>query len=907
MTIYFFPDKEGPVFLNPVDNDRSMMDCLVADTGGLVNLLEDLTGLSHTGPTFRRRVCDYYSAMKQWVALHPDNILRRSFMLDELGMATQALTWRDDLRMAGWDFATSATGSRLGALAGIEKFFDAPGLPDRLRKVTAILGKEPADRFRQLRIMIPYDRNLMAPALKELLSLLEERGAIVSITDTATNRDNNIGRIRELLFSGDKRKIRLDEKDRTFRIIRFKDRHEEEEYLVHNKSEATLWINSDNKAFDNRLAADGQPTTGSTVVTRSRIVGLMELLISLYRHPVNISNIVEWLSAPYHPLPGRFRYTLAEQIANHGGYLNEVCLDTVSQYIDGKFEYTGKNSDEEDEAASKRREERRRRGREEKLRLYLPYLESEEQPDLMKSLSALSLWARQRIHSLPDDYDKEMLAVQFNELADGIDNLRLVAEEHGTIGLPPEKLMAWSREILAEITLAQHTAKIGARFTVRSPGDIAGPADSIIWVGLEGMTAPRHDCSFLLPGEREELEKKLRFRSAEIEAEARQALELRPFAMATNSLVITYAEEKGGERITRHPLLLRLKEQIENLDQFTEIGNSEPLKTERYERVENVRREPEYHIEGKERVSWPGIMSASSIEALTMHPFDFFFERILRLRPAGMASLPELGTTLGTVAHAVISKFFTGNGTVTEDSKGELEERFERLLDEAKAEYGAILDLPENRIATEYFRLKLRENMERLITVVSTNRLRVVECEACRRGNFGFTDNEEDDLVGYIDMLLEREDGIPVVFDFKWTTGRKFYRDKLRGNRSVQLEIYSALLTGKRETHVPTAYFLMPEGTLVTTEKWLRGENVEVIDTEITDPLMEKIMNSYRYRRDQILKGGTLEANDMGKLELLAYHIDVKSQGLLPLPEQYDNPGIKETNRFSNYGLFKGL
>ncbi len=138
----------------------------------------------------------------------------------------------------------------------------------------------------------------------------------------------------------------------------------------------------------------------------------------------------------------------------------------------------------------------------------------------------------------------------------------------------------------------------------------------------------------------------------------------------------------------------------------------------------------------------------------------------------------------------------------------------------------------------------------------------------------------------------------------------------LEENRSTQLAVYSELLkdTGRS---VRTGYFLMPRGVLVTADGYFSGRNVEVVEKNNDDDIMRQLINSFRYRRRQLLSG-IVEEGESNPLEELQYEADRLAHQLFPLPEdiredkkeedmKQEDLKVKKENRFSIYRLFKRL
>lgn len=913
-TLYLVPDRDGRAFIAPAGVDASFMDVAVVDTLGLVRYAEDLLGVHRRDDAFNVRLCRYYKLVRKWLDAHPDNVLNDSFRLAHLSTARQMLLWRDALRMAQWDFSCDDCGTRLGALAAIERMERVPGLPDRMIDVVDRLEAADTHRFSDFRILLNVERGVLHPLLRRLLDALERAGATIGLAAYAQDMDSNLSSVRNLLLSGQDKKISLDVQDGTLKVVSFETAYDEAEYIAvcQHDMDATLLINPRAKETDNRLTAQNLPTCGSEITSRSRILNLMSLALSLYDNYLQITKLVEWFTAPVHPLPGRFRYQLAEAIARSGGFLNHDCREIVDRYIAGDYEYPHERDKDLSDKDLRKVQEMRKRDREENVHLYVPYLAPDYRTgeNAERTLSQLAVWARQRVHSLDDD-NREAVAIQLNALADSIDILMLLFSERDEkfdLSLANE----WVRDIPAEITLPQHPAQVGSVFTVSRPWDMVSPASRIVWANMESEEAPDFDCDFLLPFERESISRSATFWSREEETRYRFLNSIMPFLFAADSIVLMYAGKRGGEMIVPHPLITRLKVQVTNLDEFIWHEGISDKRTIAVETVDNSSNASELWFANADRITLPTRMSATGLETLTVYPFDFLFERILNYQTAGLSSLPELHATRGNVAHATIQRLFSPGEEQSGCGAGEIRRRvdsgYEQALQDSINECGAVFMLPENRLALSNLRYQLRKCIESLLDIIEANGLTVNGCET-HYSKFvdlygtGPSEETDDDLHGYVDMKLSDPDGNHVVFDLKWTRSRTYHRGLLEKNRSTQLAVYSELLSGGGGS-VATAYFVMPRGRLISCHPF-QGDNVDRVAQANADDIMTQLINSFRYRREQ-LASGVLEIGERHPIEELAYGRDRAGLDLFPLPEG-DDPGCKAENGFSSYRLFKGF
>lgn len=912
--LFFLPDKGNTVFAAPIKANTCIMDTAIVDLSGLVSFIEKRMGIYNETPSFNERLCHYYIAANSWFKAHPENVVSKSFDLSHLSTARQLLGWRDELKLAGWDFEYEDTKTRLGALAGIESERVVAGFADRLHLLLDAIATR-KHTFVDIEIIVPVELKVLRPSIKKLLQTMKENGARVSVMRYVEDTSNSLGKIRKRLLdvADDKTEMNLTN-DGSLRIMEFETTYHHDQYMAVSNvaSNCDVWINPRSKETDNRLIAINQPTLGSSFTSRSRILEMLPLALSLYDNRLNIYKIVEWLTTPEHPLPKKFRHNLAQAIINTGGFTNETCLDIVKRYIDGEFEYKNGLEEESTEKEIQKRETEGRAKRNEKVATYIPYLNQDM--SVVKAevtLTRLAGWARQRIHTLKEDDGREALAIQLNALADGIDTLMMLFREQGItfdISLATE----WVKDVPMDVQLPHCRAQVGAAYCVSNPSDIVAVASHILWSGMTYTDPQAFDCDFLLPGEVKALTSKAMIWSRQDESRYRYLLSIMPFLLASDKLELAYAVKNQGEVLIPHPIITRLKTLLKCFDIFVEHPNLSHLKTKPVVRVDNRACKTEHKFHYAKAIQLPSMISPTRLETFTMNPFDYLFENILHYESFGLKALATIDVTKGNVAHATIAQLLSpqdGEDRCTAaEARFRFEHQFETAFIDSINNCGAILMLPENKLELEQMHRQLIDCISALIEIIDENKLSVLGCESEAskfvdiHGKGGNT--SDPDLHGRMDMTLIDEEGKQLVFDMKWTSSRHFYHKRIEENRSIQLAVYAELLATKDDADVKTGYFIMPRGRLISSSAFI-GRNVDHIKKKNHDNIMEQLLNSFRYRCRQLMDGEVEEGEKYIMTEL-KYEQDRESMNLLPLEKDYEDETRKAMNRFSNYSLFKG-
>ena len=299
----------------------------------------------------------------------------------------------------------------------------------------------------------------------------------------------------------------------------------------------------------------------------------------------------------------------------------------------------------------------------------------------------------------------------------------------------------------------------------------------------------------------------------------------------------------------------------------------------------------------KHPVTWRKVESYSALEKLLQNPFDYFMNYTLQFIDTNETSI-NIFLTYGNVAHKVVETLFTAdkNGVSLTDY---VNEHYEKELNRALIQKGAILLLPEHHLDRERLRYRFRSCVSKLATIIQENNLTVIQCEQKEEHDLNFEGGII--LQGYIDMLLRDSEGNDVVFDLKYVSKKNKFIPVLENNRALQLAIYKAMLLDHDQPPkaVRTAYFVMPYGILFSTDHFL-GENCELITPNIQAELMPQLRNGYAERVKEISEGRIETAGNM-PIKDIPY---AKTENVYPL----DAEGIREPKKAENmYSVYKSF
>ena len=910
MTIIYSPAYQGFTYLNLKAQDNNLaLDVAVNNTAGLLDCLELYAGKHIECLSNKQRIAHYYSAMYDYTEKHPQHKLADSFRLDGLGTAKTCLFWRDLLVEAGWNGQASTASDRIEVLCEVEKLFNCPGTGERIHHLISHINKGcslPPD----LTIELGCPEDCLPPSIKDLFDALRDRGIEIRTPQSEIGNGFNLSLVRQLVCGQNQNVLTLQQDDDSFRIFKFKQRQDALNWLTLQPAESyDVWIDSDNKDFDNTLRLSGQPVSGSTMKdVLPQVSQLLVIGLNLFPQPLNIQFLLEWLHTPVSPLEGILRRPLADAIIDSGGYYNKDCKDVIDNYLKGEYDIWEEGITEE-----KKQEviESKKRKRHNAIRRFLPFMnkpadvlslnDNVNKEAVYKFVRLILSWSKNRMFQNIDESVKRQLGT----IKEQADALLLLLEKQTQDEIPFATLQGWINSLYEKQDCPLYDAEQNCRCIIASPALMADKADSTIWCDFYGGAMLPASYSFLSQNEIDVLtNEKVKLWNAADERRYNAYLQQIPFIMTSGHLSLVVAERDGSTVLPKHPLMILLEQSISNLDIVIEEPQIADQNYSERKSVDNSLHDATYlEIKNTDKLKWRDRESATSLENLIQNPFDYSLQYLMGIRDDGMSTMLRLDRTQGEVAHAVIASLFykeresNNPNTILQRVTADYDTAFSNAL----LEKGAILLLRENRVDIKIMKDRLRNAIDTLLDILRANSLHVVDCEKEIIRGLEFEGNP--DIKGFVDMILGDDNGGLYIFDFKWTSSKSKHSNLLKKNSSLQLALYKELVEQELcRKVVATAYYLMPENCLYSISSF-NGDHTTKLEEEenVGKILFKQVKNSHKYRLQQISEG-RIELGEGKPATDLQYDKDVDKEGLMPL---HKRDGVKETNIFSNYKCFK--
>jgi RecB family exonuclease len=811
-----YPDALG--------DEEATMGNVVVGPSGLVGILETRLGLTKVRPHGAVRIGHLLRILKD-----NDNGLRfysKSLEADAWSTAKTILTWRDELKVAGWNGdAPSGASDRLETLGDLEKVFQnelVEGMGDSLQAILSRLDHRQALDIKQIQLVEPMTS--WASGWRKLLDSLSI--CCVEVTDvpnTAQPSAGDLGRLQEALRNGNPFNGNV-VGDGSLCVVRSQGEWESCETIasfleaIHKSDNKALIINGGGShLLDDTLNRHNLPRLGYDSRSRWRTsLQLLPLVLGNYWKPLDAQKLLEFLIMPKSPVSRDVGVFLEQALREHPGIGGPKWTEAMDLALE-KFENRAFEGDLELEPPESREDFRKQ------LSFWLGENERFSPDDgipssvVMEICSRLNKWAAKR-GGKENDVTLIASAKLFNDVSEAI-------QDCGLTKITQPQLNRILDSVIGEgLEQPDYGPQAATWSWVDSPGQIWGTADTIIWWNFcsEGVS-PLH--STWTSVERESLKS--------LGVELRETHEMRLQQSSSWRNAVTFAGKRlalvspmsiAGKPLNYHPFwdelryLLNLEEASiqkltfagaqmwrENHPDFfgTELIR-EPVSSVEPPKPDQVWLVPANRIKGRIEESY------SSIQTLIDCPFAWVCQYVLQLHPGTLALLPDRGEMLGTLSHAVMEKTLCVKPLPDPKTAEQLAKSH---FDELVPQMAASLLFPERKSELERVRGLTGSAARILAEHIQSSGFRVRSHENSVRREL----NIDQKMTGRIDMSLGDDTDDKVVLDLKWSRQARYKREELEKGGAFQLAVYSWLLRNQNSDFPAGAYYMLAQGELIAS------------------------------------------------------------------------------------------
>jgi hypothetical protein len=184
-------------------------------------------------------------------------------------------------------------------------------------------------------------------------------------------------------------------------------------------------------------------------------------------------------------------------------------------------------------------------------------------------LNSLSAWARSRSHYLRPIPGNEGWCSQLESLAQMCDTFVLLIDSSDMDqNADIRQMESWISTLFKGESFMQYAPQKGSRELIDSPAKMASHIKRTVWMNFTGGDSKHLDCSFLYPSEREKMKQHITMWAESEENYYNELIQLMPFLLTDDQLILVVTDYQDGEVSPKHPILVRLESQIENLSDF---------------------------------------------------------------------------------------------------------------------------------------------------------------------------------------------------------------------------------------------------------------------------------------------------------------------------------------------------
>jgi len=787
-----------------------------------------------------------------------------SFAADRFATAEALLAWRDELLLAGWEFALNEKlPPRLRDLALVEVFFQkklqdpelgvqAAGFADRFAQGIDLL------KTRQIqldKILLYEPVHLQTPVVQRVLAVFQKQNIEIEEVQIggAAEEETRLGRLQSSIVIGKRENLttfknlsNLEEGTGRLAILRARRDSDAATFLAQILREnpdyhPTFLIPEMNLLLEQNLVNEGFAPMGVLSASLARpSLQVLKLAPAFLWEPVDVFKIMEFVTLPLKPLEPGLALEIARVLAEKPGLLSDTWFAAVFGYLE-QANITDKVREQYDFWFNRRR---------------YPADGTAPKRDAVALYSYLHEWS---LVYYEDSGSNNPSLLVLAEQARRIRELLETLPEQRIGFLELERIV---RTIYEPSPMQLAPAEVGSFDYAHQPGAFATRVEDLIWWNciLESVTPP--------PDKWQKEERKFLDNQGVVletprqQSQRKQLLQMRPILQTSRSLLLVIPEQVDGAAAVP-PLLLSDIEAIfgEETKDFTfhlerendRVRFAEWLKMPGQERISTrvaARPRPQIQLSNPALLTDSEYETPTNLDSLFYYPHRWFFRQKLRLYRSSLLSVTGDNTLLGSLAHRFFEKLLKENLRGLDRSA--LNDWVENEAANLLPREGATLLLYGREPDRMAFLKKVKNAAWSLVSLLRSNGWIVENTEMELQGHFvGMP------VRGKADLVLRRGEELAII-DLKWS-GAKRRKELIQNGEDLQLVLYAHLLPPP-EQWPHTAYFILDEGKMVARNASAFQEALvagRAGDDHIAacTAIFEKMEKTYAWRLAQIKKG----------------------------------------------------
>ncbi|MFZ3579931.1 PD-(D/E)XK nuclease family protein [Virgibacillus sp. DJP39] len=811
---------DSTTYPDALGHKEASVGTVVTGFKGLFGILETQLGLTSPEVSENLRIASWQELLGSHAS--EEKPYAKSYQTDSWNTAKELLRRRDELVLAGWDPEKHVGGSDwIQTLADLElaNKNKLRGFPDRLQALLQALKQAKRNLDIDQIIIVEEDEKLWDVWAIQLLDMLKNLNVQV-IKHTPQTENDNSDPLSDLsllqsVLAGDSEPKEASG-DESLLLVQAEQEWDAADFLIswlqEKGSDHTILIKGEGSLFlDELLHRRGVPAIGTSVPSKWRaILQVLPLTIETYWQPQRVDQLLELLTIPSSPVPGKIRFKLAKVLSNApglGGPEWEMAIEEGIKAYEELWLEEGLNESDL---------KKKRKNLEDKLALWIqhdyfdPYVGMPVEK-LSHICQKLGQWAMVRFQ-LTRDTTYEQVMKHATEILTGVKTL-------GVENITRLQVVRVIESVIGEGAPLPNNEQEASKWEiVKQPGDIWDHGETILWWGFhKNMSGPNirtwstkertwlEDQGVLLIGE----DVKRRREAASWQRAAR---------LANRRLILIAPTKVKGEERTIHPfwdeIRFAVAREDTTVDKLTlnagELrkalqGNLEEKTVERVPLESRALPQPIRSWRLPRDVVQPQkVESATSMESLVGCPVQWTFKYASKIRQGSILSLPNESIMLGNLGHKILETLIEEKTNWDTD---EVKYRGGELFDEWVPKLAAPLLKPEKTRLLNQTRFDLQESLKKFFLVLNEAGINIHHTEHELQKPW----DHNVEFKGILDLVGETPSGKKMLIDAKWSKRTQNYKKRIE-NLSVQLTLYHWLLSDNSSDELPVAYFMLSSG-----------------------------------------------------------------------------------------------
>lgn len=453
--------------------------------------------------------------------------------------------------------------------------------------------------------------------------------------------------------------------------------------------------------------------------------------------------------------------------------------------------------------------------------------------------------AHMRANTVTDRLTADQLIV-FVKTALCADNLAATVNASGLEKIARSQLLRMIESAMGD-GYSTDVAEASTWTPVDHPGQIVGPAGTVIWWGFadyetHAITNPwsAEETAFLAS-----LGVELDYPQLAVVREAKSWSRL--LDLSIDRLLLVKPRTVAGKAVAAHPFYHEVSAALES--------TSHSVRSNIVKQAHTIYTQPGTELFGREITSKavtlqppPGkrpiwritprtirtrVESATSLERLLGCPMSWLLKYKANLRFGNLLSVTSGEQLSGVLAHAVLAAVFSATDWKNW-KEHDVETRTESLFDELCPKIAAPLLLPGSSLERQKLKKAICDAAGNLSMLIKQAGFSTVVLEAQKDATV-----DDISLTGRPDMILLHPDNEDYVVDLKWSRRASYRRREISEGRAIQLALYASLL--KKETGNKTSggYFMISQRQMFSTSREPFPDH-----TYVEGPALESTFNS---------------------------------------------------------------